>query len=278
MNFLESLRKSSEFFEISLVVTQWHERGVRKALEDSGVEFHLLDLDEVIPYCRYSLSTVLVEGLKRSEDATIVYTTCDVELTPDFFSRVELDLSDGSMLIPFPYREVNYVQDQRFKGDEKPNAEIIKPTGIDVFVFSNEAAKKLESSAFFERYRFLGWGMFDHLLILACIQNRIPIINISGINLTLKYHNDRLQNGETSSWMESTHKLNTLYFKRYVGLRIRFLRLLKMAYLIEVIKTNEVNLQNVRFSEIFLMIINQVKIVVTFSKSSRALLQSLPME
>jgi hypothetical protein len=120
--------------------------------------------------------------------------------------------------------------------------------------------------------------MFDHLIILSCIKNNIPIINISGIGLTLKYHNDRLQNGETNSWMESTHKLNSLYFRRYVGLRIRFLRLLKMGYLIEVIRTNKVDLENVRFSEKIFMLADQIKIILTFSKLNRALLRSLPME
>lgn len=260
------------------MVTQWQESGVREALEASGVDFCLIELDEVIPFYRYSLSTVLSEGFKNADDSIIVYTTCDVELNQDFFRCVGRDLLDGSMLVPFPYREINYGCDQGFSFQPKSTTEIDKATGIDIFVFSIEATKRLQASRYFDRYRFLGWGMFDHLIILSCIQNKIPIMNVSGSGLTLKYHNDRLQNDETNSWMESTHKLNSLYFMRYVGLRIKYLRLLKMGYLIEVIRTNRVSLKNVRFSEKVLMLVNQIKIILTFSRLNRALLRSSPME
>jgi len=39
LNFLESLRKLSDFFDIGLVVTQWQESGVKEALENSGIDF-----------------------------------------------------------------------------------------------------------------------------------------------------------------------------------------------------------------------------------------------
>lgn len=278
LNFLESLRKLSDFFDIGLVVTQWQESGVKEALENSGIDFILMDLDEVIPFYRYSLSTVLAEGFKRADGDVIIYTTCDVELTQAFFKRVELDLLAGSILIPFPYLELAYSSSKGIKGGVNASNEITEPTGIDTFVFSRDAVEKLINSIFFSRYRFLGWGMFDHLIILACLRERIPIINIHAIGLMCKFHNDRLQNRETSSWMDSSHKLNSLYFKRHVGLRIKFLRLLKINYLIKSIRTNEVDLKEIRLSEKVRLLVQQTILILTFSKSRRSLLRSLPME
>ena len=278
LNFLESLRKLSNSFDIGLVVTQWHENGVKDALEDSGVDFILTNLDEVIPFYRYSLSTVLAEGFKRADGDAIIYTTCDVELTQDFFKRVELDLLAGSILIPFPYRELDYSSSKGIRGRVNSSDKIIESTGIDTFVFSSDAVKKLINSELLNRYRFLGWGMFDHFIILACLRNKIPIKNISAIDLMFKFHNDRLQNQETSSWMDSSHRLNTLYFKMHVGLRIKFLRLLKMNYLIKAIRTNEVDLKDIRFAEKVRLLVHQTNCILTFSKSRRSLLRSLPME
>jgi hypothetical protein len=242
--FLKSIEDSNAFFEIELIVIQFQEKWVKETLSNYKVNHHLISLDSEIPFFRFSLSDVLSKGLSASSGEITIYTTCDVVITPALLGDIKDALLPNGVVIPSPYPEMP------FGADEKDAAKFMledpASTGIDIFAFSKIARDKFNSLNYFSRHRLLGWGMFDHLIIMGCLKLNIPLTKISALNSTIKYHNDREQNNESMLWLNTCHAYNVLQFRKYVGIDVRFLSLISLKGLHEAVEKN-----NAPISKIF---------------------------
>lgn len=233
---MKSIEHSSESFEIELIVVQYKEKNVRKNLDDFNLRFQLITLDLEIPFYRFSLSDVLYYGFSVSSGEIIVYTTCDVVITPRLLEDIRNAILPEGIVIPNPYPEMPFGADE----DDSSLYELDDPTttGIDIFAFSRNARDVFMAHDYFSRHRFLGWGMFDHLIVAGCLKQGIPITNISAVNSTIKYHNDRAQNSETLAWLNTCHAYNVIQFRKYIGFNLRLLTLLTLNGVHESIRTN----------------------------------------
>jgi len=223
-------------FEIELIVVQFKEKLVKETLSNFRLNHQLISLEKDIPYFRFSLSDVLSNGFSRSTGDVIVYTTCDVVITPALLEDIKDSILPHGMVIPNPYPEMPFGANEK----DSHNYRLDDPTGtgIDIFAFSKGAKEKFKETDFFSKHRLLGWGMFDHLIVAGCIKLGIPITRISALNSTIKYHNDRQQNNETVSWLNTCHAYNVKQFRRYVGLDVRLLSLMSLNGLHEAVDKN----------------------------------------
>ena len=196
-----------------------------------------------IPFFRFSLSDVLSNGLSASSGDITIYTTCDVVITPALLGDISDALLPNGVVIPSPYPEMPFGADE--KDTAKFRLEDPASTGFDIFAFSRKARDKFKSVNYFSRHRLLGWGMFDHLIIVGCLKLGIPITKISATNSTIKYHNDREQNKETMLWLNTCHTYNVLQFRKYVGIHVRFLPLLSLKGLHEAVEKNSAPLSKI---------------------------------
>jgi hypothetical protein len=179
-------------------------------------------------------------GLEKSTGDIIIYTTCDVIISPKLLVDISKVMKPSAIVIPHPYPEMPYGAQEK----EYLNYMLEDPTntGIDIFAFSKESARVFSKMKYLKKHTFLGWGMFDHLIIAGAIQLRCPIVKLSAVDSTIKFHNDRNQNSETNSWMEKCHAYNVIQFRKYVRGNLRFLPLLSLRVLHQTVEKNRISI------------------------------------
>jgi hypothetical protein len=221
---------------------QWRESKVRESLQAIKLNFQLIEIEEEIPYYRYSLSDVLHYGLEKSTGDIVIYTTCDVIITTKLLTDICAAMKSFGVVIPHQYPEMPYGVPEtdyaKYLLEDPTN------TGIDIFAFSGESARSFLNDAYFQKNRFLGWGMFDHLIIAGCLQRGISILKLSAVDSTIKFHNDRNQNGETNSWMKKCHDYNVTQFRKYLGVNLNLLPLLSLKALHQAVEKNGMKATN----------------------------------
>ena len=233
---------------------------MRESLDALELNYRLIELEGEIPYFRYSLSDVLHYGLKESAGDIVIYTTCDVLISPKLLVGIYNAMRSNAVVIPHQYPEMPFgVHEEEFENfllEDPAN------TGIDIFAFSSESANRFLEENYFKKNRFLGWGMFDHLIIAGCIQLGFPIVKISAVDSTIKFHNDRDQNNESSAWMKKCHEYNVIQFRKYIKGDLRLVRLLSLRALHQAVEQNGIKLVQLVNRNGFSLIGSQLKFLI----------------
>jgi len=223
-SFLASISEFGKSNQVELIAVQWSETGVEEELTRANIPYQVIRLGDQIPYFRYSLSEVLENAIPLATGNIIIYTTCDVEFHKGFLERIQDLASKYDLIIPFPYIEMEIHR----VGKNVKKIQRVSSSGLDVFIFSLEALKKLHTRGYFRRYVFVGYGMFDHFLLLASLQQKFSVLKISMENQITKHVNDRNQNEETEEWLTVSHTNNAHVLRQCINLNMIYLPLLTL--------------------------------------------------
>ena len=222
--FLRSVKDCSKAFDLELIVVQYQEKFVKSNLKNLSLNYRFVSLGKEIPFYRYSLSEILSTGFRMATGEIIIYSTCDVVITPLLLLDIQNSMPTNGVVIPYPYPESVFGFEEPLKIQPEKNFE----SGLDIFAFSMKAKDTFMDFDFLTKHKLLGWGMFDHLIVVGCIQLGIKITKMSAMLSTQKFENDRSQNSETSLWLTTCHAYNVNQFRKYVGLNLKLLSLLTL--------------------------------------------------
>lgn len=270
--FLDSISEIGKTKCVEIIAVQWSEVGVENELTRTKIPHQVIRLGNAIPYFRYSLSEVLEYAIPISKGSIIIYTTCDVEFQRGFLEKIQGFMRNVDLVIPFPYMEMEIEQTTQ----EPRVIQRVSSSGLDVFVFSGDSLKKLHLKGFFRSYRFLGWGMFDHFLVLVSLKQKLKIVRLSMEKEITKHVNDRNQNAETKEWLRITHRQNTGIVRQFIKINFKYLPLLRLEGIYLAIDGNKLGFkQIIDFGGLYL-IRSQLKFLVL--KLIQRLRRSSPKE
>ena len=266
LEFLKAVEHLSISNLIELVAVQWSEIGVEEAISNFHIDHKVIRLGAEIPFFRYSLSDVLNFGIPKCLGNIIVYSTCDVRFSEQFLKEILEKMSTYELVVPFPYHESTLKELNEGRSKETQS-------GLDVFVFQAEILQNWKEKRYFEKFRMLGWGMFDHFLVLLSIRDELNLCKLDMGKSMIKFVNDRTENSETTDWMKRCHKYNTLVMREFINIKIRYLPILRLQAVYQVIDGTRLSFKNIyNYGGLFL-IKSQLKFLVSRLFHSRLQLQ-----
>ncbi len=209
--FLSSLRKQTNQNYL-LVVTIFKERNVEQVLKEGGVPFVIFQGDA--GQHRFSFTHVMLNGIKVAkefDDSILVWTTCDMIFSEDFFTILLKKIKGDSCGTSYPH--IIYSQIEDFKQIRNNKYYWI---GIDTIFFGSDSFRNTAFEESVLRYPNYGWGHFEFFLSALGLVYSKKMLNFWPYTKLNKVENNRIEAKETSEYLSSSDKINKLSFEKFM--------------------------------------------------------------
>jgi len=211
--FLSSL-KDQTFKELELVITTFSEKKVKEVVESYRLNQKVFK-GSVNRKKRYSQTQVLLNAIseaKKNPDVEyIIWTTVDIKFPSNFLEEIfRRDFIQNTCATIHPTNKKGFF--------EKRLSE-----GFDFLLFDARTLIKAEEDI--RKYTIEGWGIIEHFLIAVATKYRMNLVNLYPQIKIIKMENDRVQGGQTPSWILKSYWENRANLDRYLkdnALSLRF--------------------------------------------------------
>ncbi len=211
--FLDSI-KSQTFKELKLIVTIFSEKKVKDVVQSYGLSQKVVK-GNVDCERRYSQTQVLLNAISEAKKTLsvryIAWTTVDIKLPSNFLEEIfGRDFTQNTCAIIHPANKKGFL--------EKRLSE-----GFDFLLF--DARTLIEAEEDIKNYTIEGWGCIEHFLIAIATKYKMNLVNLYPQIKIIKMENDRVQGGQTPSWIFKSYWENRANLDRYLkdnALSLRF--------------------------------------------------------
>ena len=164
---------------------------------------------------KFSLSDVLLNGIdiaeKIEEPSILIWSTCDIQLNPNFFQTVVNEYRQGFTGMVHPNINYSNINDLSHK---KGHVADLYTGGIDLFFF--DTAVLFEAKKDIIKYRFYDWGFFEYFLVALSIKYAKDRINLFSLSKIKKVFNDRNATREKNEYFDRCTEINYPTLINYV--------------------------------------------------------------
>lgn len=165
--------------------------------------------------CRFSLTEVLlncIESTKNENEAIIIWTTCDVIFSNNFFQEIINNYSKNFCGTSHPH--ITYANTDHL--NKNLPLKQIPAEGIDTIFFDSNIFKNENNKRIIKNYYFKDWGIFEHFLIAFGKKYSEKMINLWNITDISKIQNNRQLNKETVDFFNNSLNYNTPIFLKFL--------------------------------------------------------------